>query len=77
MGDGAHALLVNATAAAPPLRPPATTLARFGYTFPDRPPAMIPQPARQTFTAALDTLVDQLRRDRSVLAVLLCGSLSH
>jgi hypothetical protein len=30
-----------------------------------------------TFTAALDTLVAQLKQDRSVLAVLLCGSLSH
>ena len=31
----------------------------------------------RTFTAALDTLVAQLKQDRSVLAVLLCGSLSH
>jgi hypothetical protein len=29
------------------------------------------------FTAALDTLVQQLKQDRSILAVLLCGSLSH
>jgi predicted nucleotidyltransferase len=29
------------------------------------------------FTAALDGLVEQLRQDRSVLAVILCGSLSY
>jgi hypothetical protein len=29
------------------------------------------------FTVALDTLVDQIRKDRSILAALLCGSLSH
>ena len=29
------------------------------------------------FTAALDALVGQLRHDRSILAVVLCGSLSH
>lgn len=29
------------------------------------------------FTAALDLLVEQLRHDRSILAVILCGSLSH
>ena len=33
--------------------------------------------ARQAFTAALDVLVEQLKRDRSILAALLCGSLSH
>ena len=33
--------------------------------------------ARQAFTAALDTLVAQVRQDRSILAALLCGSLSH
>jgi hypothetical protein len=32
---------------------------------------------RQEFTAALDTLVSEIRKDRSVLAVVLCGSLSH
>jgi hypothetical protein len=32
---------------------------------------------RARFTAALDTLVAQLRQDRSVLAAILCGSLSH
>jgi predicted nucleotidyltransferase len=32
---------------------------------------------RQTFTAALETLVDQVKADRSILAAILCGSLSH
>jgi hypothetical protein len=32
---------------------------------------------RQSFSAALDALVDQVRRDKSVLAAILCGSLSH
>jgi uncharacterized protein len=32
---------------------------------------------QQTFTAALDALVEQIKEDRSVLAVVLCGSLSH
>lgn len=32
---------------------------------------------RATFTAALDTLVDQIRQDRAILAAILCGSLSH
>ena len=31
----------------------------------------------QRFTLALDALVEQIRADRSVLAVILCGSLSH
>jgi len=31
----------------------------------------------QTFTAALDALVDGIKEDRSILAVILCGSLSH
>jgi predicted nucleotidyltransferase len=35
------------------------------------------EPARQRFTAALEALVDQLRQDRSILAAILCGSLSH
>lgn len=34
-------------------------------------------PVEQQFKAALDTLVEQLRPDRSVLAAILCGSLSH
>ena len=33
--------------------------------------------ARQTFTAALDTLVAEVRQDHSILATLLCGSLAH
>jgi len=33
--------------------------------------------ARQKFTAALDALVEQIKADRSVLAAILCGSLSH
>jgi predicted nucleotidyltransferase len=32
---------------------------------------------RQKFTDALDALVAQVKEDRSVLAVILCGSLSH
>jgi hypothetical protein len=32
---------------------------------------------QQRFTAALDTLVDALKTDRSILAAILCGSLSH
>jgi polymorphic toxin system nucleotidyltransferase-like protein len=32
---------------------------------------------QQKFTAALEILVEQIKRDRSVLAVILCGSLSH
>jgi predicted nucleotidyltransferase len=32
---------------------------------------------QQTFTAALDVLVERVKEDRSVLAALLCGSLSH
>jgi predicted nucleotidyltransferase len=31
----------------------------------------------QAFTAALDALVDEIKEDRSILAVVLCGSLSH
>ena len=33
--------------------------------------------ARQAFTAALDALIAEVRQDRSILAALLCGSLSH
>jgi predicted nucleotidyltransferase len=32
---------------------------------------------RQRFTAALDELVEQVKRDRSILAAVLCGSLAH
>jgi hypothetical protein len=31
----------------------------------------------QKFTAALDALIEQVKHDRSVLAAILCGSLSH
>jgi len=33
--------------------------------------------AHQTFTKALDTLVAEIKADRTVLAAILCGSLSH
>jgi len=39
--------------------------------------AAAPVPVREKFAAALDELVEQVRRDRSVLAAILCGSLSH
>src|SRR5215471_13048245 len=32
---------------------------------------------RQKFAAALDALIEQVKGDRSVLAAILCGSLSH
>jgi hypothetical protein len=32
---------------------------------------------QQQFASALDALVDQVRQDRSILAAILCGSLSH
>jgi len=32
---------------------------------------------QERFSAALDALVDQVRKDRSILAAILCGSLSH
>jgi uncharacterized protein len=32
---------------------------------------------QQTFTAALDALVEEIKKDRAILAVVLCGSLSH
>jgi uncharacterized protein len=38
---------------------------------------MVDPSVRQAFSAALDTLVGQVRQDRSILAALLCGSLSH
>jgi predicted nucleotidyltransferase len=34
-------------------------------------------PVRQRFTEALDVLIEQVKGDRSVLAAVLCGSLSH
>lgn len=35
------------------------------------------QAIRQRFSAALDALIDHVKKDRSILAVMLCGSLSH
>ena len=35
------------------------------------------EPTAQRFTAALDALVEEVKHDRSVLAAILCGSLSH
>jgi hypothetical protein len=32
---------------------------------------------QSTFAAALDALIDQVRRDKAILAAILCGSLSH
>jgi len=32
---------------------------------------------KATFTAALDALIEQIKTDRSILAAILCGSLSH
>src|SRR5438045_3927458 len=32
---------------------------------------------QQKFEAALDALIEQVKRDRSILAAILCGSLSH
>jgi hypothetical protein len=37
----------------------------------------MPKSVHQTFTAALDALVDEIKKDRAVLAAVLCGSLSH
>ncbi len=34
-------------------------------------------PVRDRFTVALEGLIEQTRRDRSILAAILCGSLSH
>src|SRR6476620_2605710 len=34
-------------------------------------------PLHQAFTTALDALIDQIKLDRSILAAILCGSLSH
>jgi hypothetical protein len=34
-------------------------------------------PVRQSFTAALDALVEDIKHDRAILAAILCGSLSH
>src|SRR5262245_39747580 len=40
-------------------------------------PHMGNESVRQAFTEALDALVEQVKNDRSVLAAILCGSLSH
>jgi hypothetical protein len=37
----------------------------------------MPTPVQQKFAAALDALIAQVKHDRSILAALLCGSLSH
>ncbi|HMA22614.1 MAG TPA: hypothetical protein VKP00_01440 [Gemmatimonadaceae bacterium] len=38
---------------------------------------MAPDSVHQTFTKALDALVAEIKQDRTVLAAILCGSLSH
>lgn len=38
---------------------------------------MSEEPVQRQFTAALDALVEQVKQDRSILAAILCGSLSH
>ena len=38
---------------------------------------MSAESVQQKFTAALDALVEQVKQDRSILAAILCGSLSH
>ena len=38
---------------------------------------MPPKSVHQTFTAALDALVEDIKKDRAILAAVLCGSLSH
>ncbi|MDQ6759758.1 MAG: hypothetical protein M3Z32_07835 [Acidobacteriota bacterium] len=38
---------------------------------------MVTDAVQSKFTTALDTLIEQVKRDRSVLAAILCGSLSH
>ena len=37
----------------------------------------MPAPVRKRFSDALDALVTQIKADRSILAAILCGSLSH
>ena len=32
---------------------------------------------QQQFTAAVDALIEQIKEDHSILAAILCGSLSH
>jgi predicted nucleotidyltransferase len=38
---------------------------------------MVRDSSPQKFNAALDALIEQVKRDRSILAAVLCGSLSH
>jgi hypothetical protein len=38
---------------------------------------MQPPSVHQTFMAALEALIDTIKKDRSILAAVLCGSLSH
>jgi uncharacterized protein len=38
---------------------------------------MAQEPIEKKFTAALEALIEQIKDDRSVLAAILCGSLSH
>src|SRR5271168_467710 len=38
---------------------------------------MVREPVEAKFTEALEALVEQVKQDRSVLAAILCGSLSH
>src|SRR6186713_3051183 len=40
-------------------------------------PGMSPSAIHQDFTTAVDTIVAQVREDKSILAAILCGSLSH
>ncbi|MFN0108553.1 MAG: hypothetical protein ACKVZH_06830 [Blastocatellia bacterium] len=35
------------------------------------------EPVQQQFAAAVDALIEQVKEDRSILAAILCGSLSH
>src|ERR1700741_5321667 len=37
----------------------------------------MPPTVQQEFSAGLDTLIERVKLDRSVLAAVLCGSLSH
>ena len=38
---------------------------------------MVQQPIEERFKQALEALVEQVKEDRSILAAILCGSLSH
>ncbi len=38
---------------------------------------MANEPIAQRFTEALEALLEQVKQDRSILAAILCGSLSH